>query len=133
MNPGRRVRTLTRARDDGRPSCYARRRVIISLLLTMAIVAAIVAVARRRLRRGALRRAARDRAGASTDLAIAVRSFTEIDEHVGRRWCHCGGYLERAGEGTRDAGSRRFRVVRLRCQECEEAAEIFFDTTEVIH
>ena len=107
--------------------------MIISLLLTAAIVAAVVAVARRRFHRNALRRAARDRPGASTDLAIAVRSFTEIDEHVARRWCHCGGYLERTGEGTRDAGSRRFRVVRMRCQECEEGAEVFFDTTEIVH
>ena len=107
--------------------------MVLSLLLTAAIVAAIVAVSRRRLQRSALRHASRTRAGASADLAIAVRSFTEIDEHVGRRWCHCGGYLERTGEGSRDAGTRRFRVVRLRCQECEEPAEVFFDTTEVAH
>ena len=107
--------------------------MLISLLFTAAIVAAVVALARRRLRRRALRRAAQQRAGASEDLAIAVRSFAEMDEHLARRWCHCGGYLERTGEGTRDAGGRRFRVARLRCQECEDAAVVFFDTTEIIH
>ena len=105
----------------------------ISLLLTVAIVAAVVAVARRRARRAGLRRAAATRAGATPDLAIAIRSFTEIDEHLSGRWCHCGGYLERTGEGTRDAGGRRLRIARLRCQECEESAEVFFDPTELVH
>jgi hypothetical protein len=104
-----------------------------SLVMTLAIVAAIVAVARRRWRRRALVRAAREREGATPELAIAVRSFSEIDDHLGRRWCHCGGYLERTGEGTREMGGRRFRIARLRCQECEDPAEVFFDTTEMIH
>lgn len=107
--------------------------MIVSLLLTLAIVAAVVAVARKRLRRTRLRRAARGRAGATPDLAIAIRSFAEIDDQLGGRWCHCGGYLERTGEGSRDAGARRFRVVRLCCQECEDVTEVFFDTTEVVH
>jgi hypothetical protein len=107
--------------------------MVLSLLMGLAIVVAVVAVARRRLGRSALRRAARTRAGASPDLAIAVRSFTEMDDHLGRRWCHCGGYLERIGEGTREIGGRRFRIARLRCQECEDAAEVFFDTTELVH
>jgi hypothetical protein len=107
--------------------------MVITLCLTVAIVAAVVAMARRRHRRTSLRRAAAERAGASPDLAIAVRSFAEMDEHLTRRWCHCGGYLERTGEGTRDAGGRRFRIARLRCQECEDAAEVFFDTTEIVH
>ena len=101
--------------------------------MTAAIVAAVVAVARRRMRRSRLRREASSRAGAAPNLAIAVRSFTELDEHLARRWCHCGGYLERAGEGSRDASGRRFRVARLRCQECDEVAEVYFDTTDIVH
>lgn len=107
--------------------------MVASLLMAVAIVAAVVTMARRRGRRSALRRAAQRRAGASPDRAIAVRSFQEIDDHLARRWCHCGGYLERTGEGTREIGGRRFRIARLRCQECEDSAEVFFDTTEVVH
>lgn len=107
--------------------------MVVSLLMTVAIVVAVAALARRRMRTARLRRAAAVRAGASPDLAIAVRDFTEIDDHLGRRWCHCGGYLERTGEGSREVAGRRFRVVRLRCQECEEACEVFFDTTEIVH
>ena len=107
--------------------------MVITLLMTAAIVAAVIAVARRRLRRSALRRAAQEREGATVERAIAVRSFTEIDDHLGRRWCHCGGYLERAGEGTREMGGRRFRIAHLRCQDCDDPAEVFFDTTEIVH
>jgi hypothetical protein len=104
-----------------------------SLLMTIAIVAAVVALARRRWRRQALVRAARERAGATPELAILVRSFTEIDDHLGRRWCHCGGYLERTGEGTREMDGRRFRIAHLRCQDCDDPAEVFFDTTDILH
>lgn len=107
--------------------------MVTSLVMTVAIVLAVVAVARRRWRRRALRQAARGRAGATPELAIVVRSFGEMDDQLGRRWCHCGGYLERTGEGTRETGGRRFRIARLRCQECDDAAEVFFDTTELAH
>lgn len=80
-----------------------------------------------------LRRAAETRPGASPERAIYARSFTEIDAHLRGRWCFCGGFLERSGEGTREAGGRRFRVVRLSCQECETIDEVFFDTTDLLH
>jgi hypothetical protein len=107
--------------------------MIASWLMALAVLAAVVVVWRRRRRRSTLRWAASRRAGASAEHAIAVRRFSEIDEHLADRWCHCGGYLERAGEGSREVGGRRFRIARLRCQECEEAAEVFFDTTDVVH
>lgn len=108
-------------------------RLIIQLLFVAAIVAAVVAMATRRARRAALRRAAATQPGASADLAIHVRSYTEMDDHLARRWCHCGGFLERTGEGSRDASGRRLRVARLACQECERITEVFFDTTDVLH
>jgi hypothetical protein len=107
--------------------------VLISLLFTIAIVAAVVAVGVRRWHRARLRRAARTRLGASADLAIHIRSFGDMDEHLRQRWCACGGYLERSGEGTRESGGRRFRVARLTCQECETVDEVYFDTTDVLH
>jgi hypothetical protein len=56
-----------------------------------------------------------------------------MDEHLAGRWCVCGGYLERTGEGTREADGRRYRIARLACQECERLEEVFFDTTDVLH
>jgi hypothetical protein len=41
--------------------------------------------------------------------------------------------MERRGEGTRETGGRRFRVAHLACQECEEEAEVVFETTDVLH
>jgi hypothetical protein len=107
--------------------------VFVDLLFVAAIAAAVAAVALRRHRRARLRRAARVRPGGSIENAIHVRSWAEIDEHLARRWCDCGGYLERRGEGTRESGARRYRIAHLACQECEEAAEVIFDTTDVLH
>ena len=103
------------------------------LLFVAAITAALIAVGARRWRRARLRRAARQRAGSSAEQAIHIRAYTEMDAHLARRWCHCGGYLEHQGEGTRDLGGRRFRVARLVCQECEAVEEVFFDTTDLLH
>lgn len=106
---------------------------MLSALLALAIIAALVSVGLRRLRRTRLRRAARTRAGSSAETAIVVRSFTDMDDQLAARWCACGGYLERLGEGSRAIGERRYRIARLRCQECEELDEVFFDTTDLIH
>ncbi len=103
------------------------------LLFVAAIVAALAALGARRWRRARLRRAARSRPGSSPAQAIYVRSYAEIDAHLGGRWCACGGYLERTGEGTRELAGRRFRVVRLGCQECEAVDEVYFDTTDMLH
>jgi hypothetical protein len=103
------------------------------LVLAAAIVAAVVATGLRRWRRARLERAARTRPGSSAAHAIHIRSYAEMDEHLARRWCACGGYLEQAGEGTREVGGRRFRVARLSCQECGRIDEVFFDTTDLLH
>ena len=106
---------------------------MLQVLLVAALLAAIVGMAARRARRFRLARAATTRAGSSPDTAIVVRRFDEIDEHLRARWCHCGGYLEGCGEGTREIGARRYRTARLRCQECEAEVVVFFDTSDVLH
>ena len=107
--------------------------MLVSALLSLAIIAAVVAVGSRRFRRARLRRAARTRAGSSPEMAIAIGSYVDMDEHLAGRWCVCGGYLERLGEGSRTIADRRYRIARLRCQECEALDEVFFDTTDVLH
>jgi hypothetical protein len=104
-----------------------------TVLLVAAITAAVISIGRRRWRRARLRRASSRRLGASPDLAIRVRSYGDIDRHLAGRWCHCGGYLERSGEGTREQGDRRYRVAALRCRECEHRHLVFFDVTDVLH
>jgi hypothetical protein len=89
------------------------------------------------LARGARARAARRRwregPGTSPERAIPVRSYDEIDAAVAARRCACGERLRPTGEGTRQAGERRYRFVRLACDECEEAAALYFDVSEVAH
>ena len=104
-----------------------------AVLFVAEILAALTAMAARRARRARLRRLAASRAGATPERAIPIRSYGEMDEHLARRWCACGGYLERRGEGTRQVGGRRLRVARVQCQECEAEDQVFFDTTDVLH
>jgi hypothetical protein len=107
---------------------------VLTLLFVPVLVTAVTAMALRRRRRTRLRRAAAARPGASLERAIPIRSYADMDDHLAQRWCrHCGGYLERTGEGSRSANGRRYRVARLRCQECERIEEVFFDTTDVLH
>ena len=106
----------------------------MGILFTLAIVAAVIATYRKRWRRTRLRRNAQNLPGTTPERAIPIDSFTDIDDTLRDRWCpRCGGYLERAGEGTRTAVGRTLRVARLRCQECDEVAEVFFDATTLLH
>ena len=106
---------------------------MISLLMATAVIAAVVAVAIRRLALAGRRRTAREGPGSSPDRSISVRSFAEIDAVLDARACPCGGRYERTGEGTREARGRRYRVARVVCGSCEEGLEVFFDTTGLLH
>ncbi|MDG2308760.1 MAG: hypothetical protein P8R42_29620 [Candidatus Binatia bacterium] len=103
-----------------------------TILFVVAIVAAIAAMAYRRLQKQSRQKAALHRDGASPDNPIYIRSFNEMDDHMRKRWCSCGGFLEVTGEGTRERDGRRFRVARMECHECEESSEVFFDTTDLL-
>ncbi len=103
-----------------------------TILFVVAIVAAIGAMGYKRYRKTNQQKVSAERPGASSDNAIYIRSFNEMDEHVRKRWCSCGGFLELIGEGTRERDSRRFRVARMECHECEETSEVFFDTTDLL-
>ena len=104
-----------------------------NFLLLAALTAAVAVMARRRWRRARLRRLAATRPGSSPALSIPVTSFSEMDQHLRRRRCACGGYLERRGEGSRDVSGQRYRVARQECQDCERVDEVFFDTTDLLH
>ena len=106
---------------------------MISLLLALAVIAAGVALATRRLSLAARRRLVREGPGSSPDRSIQVRSFAEMDTALDARACPCGGRYDRTGEGTRQSAGRRYRVARLVCRACEAGQEVFFDTTDVLH
>ena len=103
---------------------------MIGLLLGLAVLAAVVSVGVRRWQR---LRARRRRPGATIHRPVAVRRFDEIDAAVQGRPCWCGGFFVVAGETSRAVGERRFRIVRLVCNECERDELIYFDVTAVFH
>jgi hypothetical protein len=101
---------------------------VITLVLGMAVLAAVIAVGVRRCQRT---RAARRRPGATIHLPVTVSSFDEIDAAVHGRTCWCGGAMAEAGETSRAVGQRRFRIARLVCVECERDQLMYFDVTAV--
>ena len=96
------------------------------------LLAATTWVVRRWRARGRRRTLARG-PGSSTDCAIPVRSFEEIDRVVGAQRCTCGRPLRSTGEGARHVGGRRFRFARLACDDCEEEHLVFFDVSVLVH
>jgi hypothetical protein len=101
---------------------------VIQLVLTVALLAAVVVVGTRRWQRT---RAAGRRPGATIHAPIEVSGFDEIDATVQHRRCVCGGWLALSGETSRAVGARRYRVVRLVCGECGREELVCFDVTAV--
>jgi hypothetical protein len=103
---------------------------VITLLLGLAVLAAVIAVGVRRAQRS---RAARRRPGATIHRPVAVQRFDEIDAAIQNRVCACGGVFVESGETSRIVRERRFRIVRLVCNECERDELMYFDVTAVFH
>ena len=103
---------------------------MITLLLGLAVLAAVIAVGVRRAQR---MRATRQRAGATIHRPFAVQRFDEIDAAIQGRVCWCGGVFVESGETSRAVRDRRFRIVRLVCNECERDELMYFDVTAVFH
>jgi hypothetical protein len=106
---------------------------VIGFVLSVALVAALAATGYRAWSRRRLRRAFAALPGGSPETAIEVEAFTEIDEHVSRRECPCGGLLASHGERSEPTGQRVLRVARVECRRCEERGEIWFDASRAYH
>jgi len=99
---------------------------MIGLVLTVAIVAAVISVAVRRWQR---RRLDAGRPGATIHRPTVVSRFDEIDAALQEQACSCGGPYVATGETSRSIGDRRYRIVRMACTECERAQFMYFDIT----
>jgi hypothetical protein len=100
------------------------------LLLGLAVLAAVVAVGWRSLRR---QRERLRRPGATTRLPIAVSGFDEIDADLQERRCDCGAPFVLRGETSRQTRQHRYRIVRLVCPECDVEELVHYDVTAVFH
>ena len=105
---------------------------VINLLFVAAIAAAILAMGWKRRQKSAAKEEALERVGATLENAIYIRSYDEMDDHLRGRFCHCGGYQEPRGEGSREEDGRRYRTARLLCHECEAYSVVYFETTDLL-
>jgi hypothetical protein len=104
---------------------------VMQLLLGLAALAAVIAAGVRRWQKG---HGWRRQPGATLRRAVAVRRFDEIDAALAGRTCWlCGGPTLVSGETSRSTDTRRLRVVRLVCTECERAELVYFDVTAAFH
>jgi len=106
---------------------------LIGLVLAVALLAALIAAGYRTLRRYRRRKLLAALAGASRASAIAIEAFSEIEDHLLKRECPCGGLLASHGERSEPDGERILRVVRVECRRCEERGEVWFDATLAYH
>jgi len=96
-----------------------------------AVLGAVLVVGLRRWQRDRLKY---KRPGMSIFTAIVVGGFDEIDAVVQEQRCAwCQHHLAETGETSRNAGDRRYRIVRLLCHECERPLVLYFDVTRIFH
>lgn len=101
--------------------------------LAAALLAALTASGLRWVRRLRRRRALAALDGGSRASAIRVDGFSDIEEHVARRQCPCGGRLVSHGERSESDGKVMLRVARVECDRCEERGEVWFDVSRAYH
>ncbi len=102
-------------------------------ILSIALLIAVAAYAWKKLRAVKLDRAIAALPGGSAESAVEVQTFSEIDEHMARRHCPCGGGLELKGERSERREPRVLRIVRAECRLCERRRLVFFDVSRLYH
>jgi hypothetical protein len=103
---------------------------MMSIVLSLAVLVAVVAAGIRILQRRAVDRA---RQGASPATAIPIHDYGEIDIALRLNTCRCGGRFLQRGETSLVEDGRSLRVAIVECRRCEREQRFFFDLTEVRH
>ena len=106
---------------------------MIGVLLLLALLAALGASLRRRLKRRRIENVALSLPGAAAERAIVVGDLGGIDAALRTRRCICGGFLTSLGERSEAHGERMLRVVRAECGRCERMQTVYFDTATMFH
>jgi hypothetical protein len=103
------------------------------LVIALALIVALAFAGRRAFRRMSVRKRLAALPGMSRETAISVADFDDIELHVARLRCPCGGRYDLKGESSRELDGRRYRTAGIECRFCEERLRIFFDVTGLFH
>lgn len=103
------------------------------VVLTLALLVALAFAGRRAFRRVSVRKRLAALPGMSRETAIPVTDFDEIESHVARLRCPCGGRYDLKGESSGEHDGRRYRTAGIECRFCEERRRLFFDVTGMFH
>ena len=102
----------------------------MNLVLGLSVLAAVLAVAFRLIRRRVVERR---RPGRTPSTAVLVEDFGDIDITIQLQACECGGRLVLLGEGSLAGDPRPLRVARVECRRCEREIQLYFDLSQVRH
>ena len=102
----------------------------MNLVLGLSVLAAVLVVALRLIRRWLVERR---RPGRSPATALRVEDFGDIDLAIGLQTCGCGGRFTLRGEGPLPGDPRPLRVAHLECRRCERELQLYFDLSDVRH
>lgn len=103
---------------------------MITLVMGLAVLAAVITVGVRKLQERAAERALPGRSAAT---AIPIESYAEIDIAVRMQTCRCGGRYVLRGEGPMRDGERPLRIAHLECRRCERERPLYFDLSTIRH
>ena len=106
---------------------------MLALLFVLAIAAVLAVWIGRRVVRRRGRQQVHSLPGRSPEHPLPFERFDEIDAHVSRSRCHCGGRLSVVSEGSRTWGTQSVRVVHCECVLCEQTHDLFFEQSAVLH
>jgi len=94
-------------------------------LMSVAIVAAMIAMGIKRVRRKA-------RYTIRENGPFTVHSYRDIDRTIDGHACDCGGGWRILGESSRTNG-KEIRIVRVECFRCEAESRYLFDLSQIHH
>jgi hypothetical protein len=106
---------------------------MIGVILTLALLVALAASARRIQKRRRIAAVASSLPGASAESAIRLVDVGDLDTALRNRRCICGGFLQSLGERSEPFEGRVLRVVRAECGRCEKIQFVYFETATLIH
>jgi len=71
--------------------------------------------------------------GVTPDNPLTGLRLPEIDEHIIKMSCGCGGGFRPVSEGSLQIDGKELRVARLVCGRCESERALYFEPPPLLH
>lgn len=102
-------------------------------LFVVAIALALVVMGAKRLTQWRVKKEWQAIPGHHPNNPVSITRFDEIDSHIEKSRCTCGGPWLKKHEGSKSSAHARCRVLHAECSWCEEEVDFFFDLEQMAH